>query len=70
LIALNTKRPYFCLVHVRESNDVNSLVEVIKNLHGPVEVVPLDTFMKLAADKQTYVTRYQLPTDPKHFKGY
>jgi len=70
LIALNAKRPYFCLVHVRESNDVNSLVEVIKNLHGPVEVVPLDTFMKLAADKQTYVTRYQLPTDPKHFKGY
>ncbi len=70
LIALNAKRPYFCLVHVRESNDVNSLVEVIKNLHGPVEVVPLDTFMKLAAGNKTYMTRYQLPTDPKHFKGY
>ena len=70
LIALNAKRPYFCLVHVRESNDVNSLVEVIKGLRGPVEVVPLDTFMNLAAGKKTYTTRYQDPADPKHFKGY
>jgi hypothetical protein len=70
LIALNAKRPYFCLVHVRESNDVNSLVEVIKRLHGPVEVVPLDTFMKLAAGNKTYTTRYQDPDEPKHFKGY
>ncbi len=70
LIALNSKRPYFCLVHVRESNDVNSLVGVIKGLHGPVEVVPLDVFMKLAAGNKTYVTRYQHPDDPKHFAGY
>jgi hypothetical protein len=70
LIALNQKRPYFCMVHVRESNDVNSLVEVIKNLRGPVEVVPVDTFMKLAASNQTYMTRYQDPDDPKHFEGY
>jgi hypothetical protein len=70
LIALNTTRPYFCLVHVRESNDVNSLVEVLKNLHGPVEVVPVDTFIKLAAGNKTYTTRYQLPTDPKHFEGF
>ena len=70
LIALNRNRPYFLLVHVRESNDVNSLVEVVKQLDGPVEVVPVDTFLKLAASKQTYTTRYQDPADPKHFKGY
>jgi hypothetical protein len=70
LIALNAKRPYFLLVHVRESNDVNSLVEVIKQLAGPVEVVPLDVFMKLAASNKTYVTRFQHVDDPKHFKGY
>lgn len=70
LIALNATRPYFLLVHVRESNDVNSLVEVVKQLDGPVEVVPLDVFLKLAASKQTYTTRYQDPEDPKHFKGY
>lgn len=70
LIALNAARPYFLLVHVRESNDVNSLVEVVKQLDGPVEVVPLDVFLKLAASKKTYTTRYQDPDDPKHFKGY
>jgi hypothetical protein len=70
LIALNKARPYFLLVHVRESNDVNSLVEIVKQLDGPTEVVPLDTFLKLAASKKTYTTRYQDPDDPKHFKGY
>ena len=70
LIALNAKRPYFLLVHVRESNDVNSLVEVVKQLTGPVEVVPLDAFLKLAASNQTYTTRYQDPEEPKHFSGY
>jgi len=70
LIALNTKRPYFLLVHVRESNDVNSLVEVVKRLDGPVEVVPVDLLLKLAASRQTYTTRYQDPNEPKHFKGY
>ena len=70
LIALNAKRPYFLLVHVRESNDVNSLVEVVKQLDGPVEIVPLDVFLKLAASRKTYTTRYQDPDDPKHFEGY
>jgi len=70
LIALNARRPYFLLVHVRESNDVNSLVEVTKQLEGPVEIVPLDVFLKLAASAKTYTTRYQDPADPKHFAGY
>jgi len=70
LIALNQTRPYFLLVHVRESNDVNSLVEIVKQLDGPTEVVPLDVFLKLAASKKTYTTRYQDPDEPKHFKGY
>ncbi len=70
LIALNAKRPYFLLVHVRESNDVNSLVEVTQQLEGPVEIVPLDVFLKLAASNKTYTTRYQDPDEPKHFKGF
>jgi hypothetical protein len=55
---------------VRESNDVNSLVEVTKNLDGPVEIVPVDKFLKLAASNKTYTTRYQDPDEPKHFEGY
>ena len=70
LIAINAKRPYFLLVHVRESNDVNSLVEITKQLEGPVEIVPVDVFLKLAASNKTYTTRYQDPDDPKHFKGF
>lgn len=70
LIALNAKRPYFLLVHVRESNDVNSLVEMVKQLNGPTEIVPLDVFLKLAASNKTYTTRYQDPDEPKHFQGY
>ncbi|MBT5902209.1 MAG: hypothetical protein HOH58_08895 [Opitutaceae bacterium] len=70
LISLNSKRPYFLLVHVRESNDVNSLVEVTKNLDGPVEIVAVDKFLKLAASNKTYTTRYQDPDEPKHFEGY
>ncbi|MBP6508564.1 MAG: hypothetical protein KA257_13465 [Opitutaceae bacterium] len=70
LIALNAKRPYFLLVHVRESNDVNSLIEVTKQLNGPIEIVPLDVFLKLAASNKTYTTRYQDPDEPKHFKGF
>lgn len=70
LIALNSKRPYFLLVHVRESNDVNSLVEVVKHLEGPVEVKPLDVFLKLAASAKTYETRFRQADDPVHFKGY
>ena len=70
LIAINAKRPYFLLVHVRESNDVNSLVEITKQLDGPVEVVPVDVFLKLAASNKTYTTRFQDPADPKHFKGF
>ena len=70
LIALNRKRPYFLAVHVRESNDVNSLVTVVENLEGPVEVVALDVFLKLAASNKTYQTRYRQPDDPVHFKGY
>jgi hypothetical protein len=70
LIALNSNLPYFLLVHVRESNDVNSLVTVVDNLEGPVEVVPLDRFLKYAASNKTYKTRYRQKDDPVHFKGY
>ena len=70
LIALNSNLPYFLLVHVRESNDVNSLVTVVENLEGPVEVVALDKFLKLAASNKNYVTRYRQEDDPEHFKGY
>jgi len=49
LIQLNPKRPYFLLMHVGESHTVEKISTIINGLSQPVEVVPLDVFLKLAA---------------------
>jgi hypothetical protein len=64
LIQLNPKRPYFLLMHVRESNTVEKVATILGSLSEPVEVVPLDVFLKLAASSKTYRTNYQQPGDP------
>jgi hypothetical protein len=64
LIQMNPKRPYFLLLHVRESNTVEKVAAILDRLTEPTEVVPLDVFLKLAADKKTYRTNFQKPTDP------
>ncbi|HUG12792.1 MAG TPA: hypothetical protein VMM36_17380, partial [Opitutaceae bacterium] len=63
LMQLNPVRPYFLLVHVRERNTVEKVANIIGRLSEPVEVVPLDVFLKLAAGAKTYQTRYQDPAD-------
>ncbi len=64
LIQLNPQRPYFLLLHIRESNTVEKVTQILESLSEPVEVVPLDKFLKLAASAQTYPVHYQQPTDP------
>lgn len=64
LIQLNPQRPYFLLMHVRESNTVEKVADIFSRLSEKVEVVPLDVFLKLAASKKTYRTNFQKPTDP------
>jgi len=64
LIQLNPARPYFLLLHIRERNTVEKVTEILHSLTEPVEVVPLDVFLKLAASDQTYRTHYQQPDDP------
>ena len=64
LIQLNPARPYFLLMHVRESNTIEKVAAIIGRLTEPVEVVPLDTFLALAASAKTYRTNFQQPTDP------
>ena len=64
LIQLNPKRPYFLLMHIRERNPVEKVNAIFHSLSEPVEVVPLDVFLKLAADAKTYGTHYQQPADP------
>ncbi len=64
LINLNKERPYFMLVHVRESKSIEKTVDIIEGVSEPIEVVPLDVFLKMAASKKTYRTRFQQPDDP------
>jgi hypothetical protein len=63
LIQLNPQRPYFLLMHVRESNTVEKVSSILGGLTESVEVVPLDVFLKLAASAKTYRTNYKQPTD-------
>jgi hypothetical protein len=64
LTELNPERPYFLLIHVRESNTIELVAQILDRLREKVEVVPLDVFLKLAASAKTYRTRYQQPADP------
>ncbi len=64
LIYLNKKRPYFLLIHVRESRSIDRVAEILDALEENVEVVPLDVFLKMAASAKTYRTRYREPGDP------
>lgn len=59
LMRLNPKRPYFMLVHVRESNSIKRMMEIISRLREKPELLPLDTFLKYAAAKPTFQVRYK-----------
>jgi hypothetical protein len=59
LARLNPQRPYYLLLHVRESNSIKRVISIMNGLEEKPEIVPLDTFLKLAASNQTYKTRYK-----------
>lgn len=63
LAALNSERPYFLLVHVREYSDVARVKSICDKLGPGFEVVPLDIFLKLAGEKPTFKERYMEPND-------
>jgi hypothetical protein len=62
LIRMNTERPYFLLMHVRQWSTIEHVMGILDQLGPDVEVVPLDVFMKLAAEGAHFEPRY-LPTD-------
>ena len=69
LMALNSRRPYFLLMHVRESRTIDRVAEILNALPDEVELVPPDVFLKLAAGNKTYKTRFMQPDDPKDFNA-
>jgi len=70
LIFLNKKRPYFLLVHVRESTNIDRVADTLERLGEDAEVVPLDKFLKMAAEAPTYEKRYLQPGDPKDYNNH
>ncbi|HEY5390737.1 MAG TPA: GxGYxYP domain-containing protein [Hanamia sp.] len=58
LISLNSNRPYFLLLHVREFNSIDRVKKILGQLGSETEVVPLDIFLKLAGNQPTFKTRF------------
>ncbi len=58
LARVNSVRPYFLLVHVRESSDVKRVKGILDKLGPEFEVVPLDIFLKMAGNKPTFKERF------------
>ncbi len=58
LAKFNLDRPYFLLVHVRQSSDVSKVKSIYDLLGKEFEIVPLDVFMKLAGENPTFKENY------------
>jgi hypothetical protein len=57
LARVNAKRPYFLLVHVRESSDIKRVEGILDRLPAEFEVVPLDQFLTKAGKDPTFEER-------------
>jgi hypothetical protein len=58
LAAINKQRPYFLLIHVRESSDVKRVKGILDKLGSEFELVPVDLFLKMAGENTTYKERF------------
>ncbi len=58
LTAVNAKRPYFLLIHIREYSDLERTKNILDRLGAGCEVVPLDVFLKMAAAAPTFQERF------------
>ena len=58
LAFINKKRPYFLLVHVRESSNVKRVKSILDKLGPDFSLVPLDIFLKMAGREPTFKERF------------
>ena len=58
LAQINSDRPYFMLVHVRENSDVARVKSITDRLGSGFEIIPLDIFLKMAGEHPTFKERY------------
>jgi hypothetical protein len=59
LAKVNARRPYFLLVHVRESSDIKRVKGILDKLGPEFEVVPLDVFLTMAGIDPTFQERFK-----------
>lgn len=58
LARVNPRRPYFLLMHVRESSDVKRVKGILDKLGQEFQVVPLDVFLTMAGSEPTFQERF------------
>jgi hypothetical protein len=63
LARVNPRRPYFCLVHIRESSDVKRVKGILEKLGPDFDVVPLDVFLTMAGKEPTFKQRFKDPAE-------
>ena len=59
LARVNPARPYFLLVHIRESSDIKRVKGILDKLGPEFEVVALDRFLTMAGAQPTFKERYK-----------
>jgi hypothetical protein len=63
LARINSSRPYYLLVHVRESSDIKRVKGILSKLGPEFEVIPLDIFLTLAGKQPTFQERFLKRSD-------
>jgi hypothetical protein len=63
LARVNSRRPYFLLMHIRESSDVKRVKGILEKLGPDFEVVPLDVFLTMAGQEPTFKERFVDPAE-------
>jgi hypothetical protein len=63
LARVNPRRPYFLLVHIRESSDIKRVKGILEKLGPDFEVVPLDVFLTMAGKEPTFRERFMNPAE-------
>lgn len=58
LANVNTKRPYFLLVHVRNFSDIRRVIGIIDALPKGFELIPLDEFLVMAGRNWNFAESY------------
>ena len=58
LARINPRRPYFLPVHVRQTNNVKRMKEIVERLGPEFQVVPPREFVIMAGKQPTMTTRY------------